>query len=99
MTADEIAALVPRDGFVRCWDFRNCSICDAPVGYVFACDPDGEPEAGFDGVCDCSTWRPAPEYRTFDEVAETIGRQSPEVAARMEAELRAALAPKEAGDA
>ncbi len=77
-TAEQIKTLTK----VESWVLRTCSMCDAPLVYIF----DGD-RVGFDSNCDCvSYWTPVQE-RSWQDVADTINRQTDDVQAKILAEL------------
>jgi hypothetical protein len=91
ITAEEIAARVPRDGQIHRWNLRECSLCGVPVGYQFLCVPGGEPVAAFDSSCDCTRYSNL-SPRSFADVAGAINMQRrPEIFEQMRAELYKAL--------
>lgn len=55
---------------IKEWQFRECSICNVPIGFVFEND-----QVYFDGGCDCSSVFGL-QPRTMEDVAELYNMQS-----------------------
>ena len=91
MTIDTITAMIPRDRQTRRWNIRTCSICSEPIGYVFACNAEGDPVVAFDSNCGCTTWWYEPERRSVLQVEAFLARQTQEIRERLEGELTKVL--------
>ena len=76
VTPDQVRDAVKAHN-IRSWTLRNCSICRAPLRYVFG------GEVTFDSNCDCGSGRAPVQIRSFASVAETMNMQSPSVRADM----------------
>jgi hypothetical protein len=73
---------------VGAWTLHRCSICRAPIQYVF----DGDYVA-FDSNCDCTSYWTPRQQRSWQDVADTINMQSEPVQQRMLGELRGEPSP------
>jgi hypothetical protein len=79
VTAEEVEKSAHEHG-LRFVKVRTCSICDAPIGYVF------DDEAVYwDGSCNCLSRYTPPEPRTFQDVANLINMQNEEWKPKMAA--------------
>lgn len=76
-TADQVQQAVEEHG-IRRWMLRRCSICDSPLTYAF----NGQ-HVTFDSNCDCSSWSSDPRPSSYQDVANTLNMQTPDVRARM----------------
>ena len=50
---------------IRSWTLRHCSMCDAPLEFIF----DGD-DVFYDSNCDCVTYRTMPAPRTYEDIAD-----------------------------
>lgn len=70
------------------WTLRRCSICEEPIGYVFAAsEGGGSPRVGFDSYCGCSRFDPGVEERSLPELANCFNMQEDAIRERMWAEF------------
>ncbi len=82
VTAQDMQKAIADHGVTR-WKLRECSICDAPLYYLFS--PDGA--VAYNSSCWCSRVYSPPEPRSYDDVARTLNIQTPEVRKQMFCEL------------
>lgn len=82
VTSEQVRDAVRATGR-RSWKLRECSICHAPLHYLFA-DDGG---VFYQSACDCTSYPSPPQPRDWSSVAHTLNIQMPEVRARMWADL------------
>jgi hypothetical protein len=67
-TAEDFQRQVKEKNIVS-WVLRHCSICDAPLAFLFDDD-----DVFYDANCDCTTYETLPERRTYQDVADIYNR-------------------------
>jgi hypothetical protein len=72
MTTDELRHIIATKRIKR-WPVRSCSICNAPLSYIFDHTPSGV-RPFYDSSCDCTAYRTAPEPRTWEAVLDYYER-------------------------
>jgi hypothetical protein len=82
VTADQVEQVVKASGRTV-WKLWKCSICGCAYGYCF--DTTGPV---FNGACGCSSAF-GPQRETWQGLADMLNMQTPEIRARMLAELAA----------
>lgn len=68
----------------RPWRLRDCSICHAPLWYVFT--EDGR-HVGYDGGCDCVSYHSPPQNREWRDLSDEFNIQDEAVRAQMWADF------------
>lgn len=69
---------------LRPWRLRDCSICHAPLRYVFTADG---LHVGFDGSCDCVSYYSPPQEWAWSDLADIFTMQDDAVGAKMWADF------------
>lgn len=81
VTAEQVREAVQKSGRTF-WPLHSCSICKTPVGYIFNGD-----YIGYSSACDCTRYDAGPRPSSWQDLADTVNRQTDEVSERMMREL------------